>query len=118
MNYDALGEPGRGEVCIRGPTLFSGYYKRDELTKEAIDDEGWFHTGKRHPPCPRAKGCRQEKRERAIHCHLGTSSMFRQKKWNVLGRVPARGRVSYYTSAQCGLFTVGKLSLVQCVVNP
>ena len=45
MNYDALGQPGRGEVCIRGATLFSGYYKRDELTKEAMDAEGWFHTG-------------------------------------------------------------------------
>ncbi|CAI7781178.1 unnamed protein product [Closterium sp. NIES-54] len=45
MNYDALATPARGEICLRGPILFSGYYKRDDLTKEAIDDEGWFHTG-------------------------------------------------------------------------
>mmetsp|Transcript_18262 Transcript_18262/g.51152 ORF Transcript_18262/g.51152 Transcript_18262/m.51152 type:complete len:544 (-) Transcript_18262:303-1934(-) len=45
MNYDALSNPPRGEVCIKGPTVFDGYYKRDDLTKEAKDADGWFHTG-------------------------------------------------------------------------
>ncbi|GLJ08586.1 hypothetical protein SUGI_0091790 [Cryptomeria japonica] len=44
MGYDALGAIPRGELCFRGKTLFSGYYKRDDLTKEAYKD-GWFHTG-------------------------------------------------------------------------
>ncbi|KAK1419153.1 hypothetical protein QVD17_28312 [Tagetes erecta] len=44
MNYDACSSKPQGEVCIRGDVLFSGYYKREDLTKEVLVD-GWFHTG-------------------------------------------------------------------------
>lgn len=36
-----------GELLIRCPGLFTEYYKRPDLTAEAFDDDGFFHTGDR-----------------------------------------------------------------------
>jgi long-chain acyl-CoA synthetase len=34
-----------GEVLVRGPNLFREYWQRPRETEEAIDSQGWFHTG-------------------------------------------------------------------------
>ncbi|XP_053524399.1 long-chain-fatty-acid--CoA ligase 5 isoform X2 [Artibeus jamaicensis] len=43
MNYFSVN--GEGEVCIKGTNVFKGYLKDAAKTAEALDEDGWLHTG-------------------------------------------------------------------------
>ncbi len=42
---EEVGPGETGEVCINGPILMAGYWNKPEATAEAIDADGWLHTG-------------------------------------------------------------------------
>lgn len=52
--FGTVGKPLQGvnvkiaedeEILVQGPSVMEGYFKDAEMTREAIDSEGWFHTG-------------------------------------------------------------------------
>jgi long-chain acyl-CoA synthetase len=45
MEYFANSHPPRGEICFRGAPVIKGYFKMPDKTAEAIDQDGWLHSG-------------------------------------------------------------------------
>jgi long-chain acyl-CoA synthetase len=54
FRFDTVGKPlpsvelrlaEDGEILAKGPNVFKGYFKDDEATKGAFDEDGWFKTG-------------------------------------------------------------------------
>jgi len=36
---------GNGEICFRGRNIFMGYFKNEQATREAIDENRYLHSG-------------------------------------------------------------------------
>ena len=46
LEYTSNSKPNpKGEILIRGPSIFCGYFKNLTLTQETLSEDGWLYTG-------------------------------------------------------------------------
>ncbi|CDW81371.1 long-chain-fatty-acid--ligase 5 [Stylonychia lemnae] len=45
LNYMSTDDPPRGELRVKGDSVFKAYFRNEKLSKEAFDEDGWFRTG-------------------------------------------------------------------------
>lgn len=45
FKIDNPDKDGNGEICMRGRSIFMGYLNNEKATREAVDEEGFLHSG-------------------------------------------------------------------------